>query len=233
MSGKIDLLALLERVDDYVLILWKEFPSYAPGSDVDLVVFDQPHAIQTIHQFYDAHLREHGEMLVTDNDGYCHIDFYLDGEFDLRIDLIDGFNFFEKIAVKPAFMTKLFTRRKKKQFGEHSVFVPAEVDELTLRYFEYLEWFDRGRDKIKHLEYICEVDDEELKRRFFENTHRFIQFKRKTWPSDQPIGQVRRQEYEVQSRRDALRQIWNSIVYLIVATLRQWKARFCKWFSCS
>jgi hypothetical protein len=210
--------------------MWEEFPCYASGSDVDLIVFDRSYAIQSIHQYYDTHLSQAGEMQVTDREEHCHIDFYFEEEFDLRVDLIDGFDFFKNIAVKPAFLTKLFMRRQTKQIGKHSVFVPADVDELTLRYFEYLEWFDRRPDKIKHLEYICDVEDEELKRRFFENTHRFIQFKRKTWLADRPIGfQGQYPVHLMQSRRQAIKQIILSSKYILKTTTKQLRNVFKLW----
>lgn len=222
MKNKIDLLNLLEYIDDYVIIkMWEGFPTYFPGSDVDLVVFDRPRAIQSVYQYYDAQLSNGGKMQVTDKNDHCHIDFYFDDEFDLRVDLINDFGFFRNIAVKPAFLTKLFMRRQIKKFGGHSVYVPADVDELTLRYFEYLEYFNRRPDKLKHLDYICDIEDEDLKKRFFENTHRFIQFKRKTWPEDRPVGhQEQYPVHKMQSRKQAIKQILYSLKDIMKITAK-------------
>ena len=223
MNKSIDLLALLEYVEDYILIkIWEDFPKYISGTDIDLVVLDRQYAIRAISQYYADQLNQTWEMQVTDRKNYCHIDLFINGEFDLRIDLIDGFDFFRNIAVKPAFFTKLFMLRQKKVFDGYSIFVPSEVDELTLRYFEYLEWFDRRPDKIKHLEYICDVNDEILKKHFFENTHQFIQFKRKTWPEGQPVGiNGQYSPITIHSRKYAIRQILRSAKYIVKTTIRQ------------
>lgn len=214
---RINIMLLLQYVDDYVLIKKDEvFPQYMPGSDIDLVVFDREETIRSIYSFYESHIGEIGEMKVSDKEKSCHIDFLFDGKLNLRVDLIDNFEFFEKIDVKPSFIFKLFKDRQLVECNDGHVYVPADEDDLTLRYFEYLEWFDHRPDKIKHLDYICEVEDEALKKRFFANTHRFIQFKRKTWRS------IVRQP---QSRREALKMIKLGCRHLISVTARRWISR--------
>ena len=209
--NKINVNALLQYIDDYVLIKKsEEFPLYAPGSDLDLIVFDKEDALKKCSLYYDDNIGENGEMKVTNTEKYCHVDFFFEGKLDLRIDLIDNFNFFDKIAVKPGFMVKIFKDRQSVVFDDGSVYVPSIEDDLTLRYFEFLEWFDRRPDKIKHLDYICEVENEDVKKCFFDNTHRFIQLKRKIWSpkSSQPPL----------SRIEALRQIKSNVRYLISHT---------------
>jgi len=179
---KINLLEILQAIDDYVLIKKDEaFPRYAPGTDLDLAVFDREIVIKAIYDYYNRQLRNSVELKITDVENHCHVDFFVNGELDMRIDLIDNFNFFKKFAVKPSFLVKLFKDRKIFYHSQRPVYVPSDVDDLTLRYFEYLEWFEQRPDKIKHLDYIYAMDDPDLKQRFFENTHRYIQFKPKTW----------------------------------------------------
>lgn len=208
--NQINVNTLLQYIDDYVLIKKSEiFPSYVPESDIDLIVFDKDRALKKIYLFYDSNIGEKGEMRVSDTENYCHVDFIFKGRLDLRIDFIDNFNFFENIAVKPNFMVKIFKDRQSIACGDCIVYVPGVEDDLTLRYLEYLEWFDRRPDKIKHLDYICEVEDKEIKRRFFDNTHRFIQFKRKTWPP---------KKFNPPSRKEALKQIRLNLLYLMFPT---------------
>lgn len=221
LAGRIDVLALLRDLDEYILIKRDEFfPRYAPGSDIDLVVFDREESLRRVVHFYNNCVAPEGELSVTDTTGHCHADFRFDEVLDLRVDLIDDFDFFQNIAVKRAYLTKLFLDRQRVQCGEYEIYVPGAEDELTLRYFEYLEWFDRRPDKIKHLDYICQVEDEDLKQRFFVNTHRYIQFKPKVWQD--AVLAIRNVAYEPQSRREAARTIVVSIRHLIIATLRKW-----------
>ena len=183
---KVDILGILQVIDDYILIKKDpDFPRYSPGSDLDLVVFDREAVIQKICEYYTGKLKGRAELEITDIDDHCHLDFVFDGELDIRIDLIDNFRFFNKLEVKPSFLVKLFKDRKACSQGKQSVWVPSDEDDLTLRYFEYLEWFEQRPDKIKHLDYIMAVEDPDLKARFFENTHCYIQFKPKTWNTGQ------------------------------------------------
>jgi hypothetical protein len=108
-------------------------------------------------------------------------------------------------------MVKLFKDRKSIPSSNGNVFVPNDEDELMLRYFEYLEWFDRRPDKIKHIDYICAQKDTALMQRFFENTHRYIQFKPKTSHTEK--GPPR-------SSREALKLIKSGIRYFVFTALR-------------
>ena len=212
--GKVNLLELLRLFDDYILIKKDDrFPEYNPGSDLDLIVFDREVAIRAICDNYKTRIADAGELKVSQSDAYCHIDFVFNAELDLRIDLINNFDFFEKFEVKPNFIVKLFKDRKCIPCGEGHVYVPSDEDELTLRYFEYLEWFDRRPDKIKHIDYICEIEDTLNKQRFFENTHRYIQFKPKSWHSYNPPNPY--------SGREAISLIKLGIRSLLAAVFRR------------
>jgi len=225
LDGRVDLLALLQAIDEYILIKKDVlFPRYAVGADIDLLVFDREEALRRVVEYYRHLLSSNAELRVVDTSWHCHADFVFDGMLDLRVDLIDRFDFFQNIAIKPSYVTKLFMDRQVISYGSQTVFVPCQEDDLTLRYFEYLEWFDRRPDKIKHLDHICAVDDDDLKTRFFANTHRYIQFKRKTWPGSVPAAA--RPGFEPQSRREAARAVIVGLRFMVVATALKWRQRF-------
>jgi hypothetical protein len=226
LKDKLDVLSLLECMgENYVLIkMDPSFPAYVPGSDLDVIVFDRLETLKRIVNYYDSNLADNCELKVKDENDHCYIDFICEeGQLDLRIDLIDNFEFLTKISVKLSFLTHLFVNRNIKDYGDFKVYVPCLEDELTLRYFEYLEWFERRPDKIKHLDYICNVEDDSVRQRFIENTHRFIQFKRKVWhgkvpPEKKPSSDM----YQPKSRREALKMMSRSVKYLTRETLRRW-----------
>lgn len=187
---QIDLIKLLCEIEDYVLIKKsKAFPDYSLGSDVDLLVMDKDTTIQKVVDFYESNLSSKSELKVSDKEYHCHIDFLIDDKLDIRVDLIQNFDFFTKFSVKNGFLIKVFKDRRTVDTDNGSVYVPAPEDNLTIRYFEYLEYFDRYPNKIKHLDYICDVNDEALKQRFFENTHRFISFRRAEWKEEDNTAQ--------------------------------------------
>ena len=186
----IDLVNLLGEIEDYVLIKKStEFPSYSSGSDVDLLVMDKESALNRVVCFYDSYLSEKRELKVSDTGYHCHLDFLVGDKLDIRIDLIHNFDFFTRFSVKNGFFVKIFKDRQIIHFERMPVYIPAPEDDLTIRYLEYLEYFDRYPNKIKHLNYICNIKDELLKQRFFENTHRFIAFKRRQWKNEDDVAQ--------------------------------------------
>lgn len=228
MVIRIDLLKLLYTIEDYVLIkISDDFPDYIPESDIDLVVFDRKETLNKLLIYYNKLVGEHWELRVLDDKEHCHVDFILCRELNIRIDLIDNFNHFEKLSVRNTFLHKLFKDRKQLNIGRSKVYVPSEEDNLTLRYFEYLEYFYKRPEKIKHYEYICNVKDEELKQKFFDNTHRFINFKRKIW--DESSKETNFNLNMPKSRREAIKIISCSIHYLINATFKKCCGHVRKW----
>lgn len=217
--SKIDLLNLLNHIEDYVLIKKSdEFPEYLVGGDIDLIVFDIDKAKTSISSFYGSFIGNAGEMRVTEEKNFCHIDFLFDGKLDVRLDLIDSFNFFKKFEVKNGFIVKLFKDHQIIKFGESQVYVPCDEDDLMLRYFEYLEYFDNHSAKIKHLDYICSVNDDELKKRFFENTHCFINFKRKLWKGPDGNGKPK-------TWKDAIENIKLNFIFLVREVIHRLEPR--------
>lgn len=217
---QIDLIKLLCEIEDYVLIKKsKEFPDYSSGSDVDLLVMDKDSALQKVVTFYESNFSSKGELKITDKEYHCHIDFLVDDKLDIRIDLIHNFDFFTKLSVKSAFFIKIFKDRQTFDIVNGSVYIPAPEDDLTIRYFEYLEYFDLYPNKIKHLNYICDVNDDLLKKRFFENTHRFICFKRAEWKQKDNISP------KPETIKMAFKNIYVNSRYLISASVRKFASR--------
>jgi len=223
---QIDLIKLLCEIEDYVLIKKSnEFPDYSSGSDVDLLVMDKDTALQKVVDFYESNFSSKGELKVTNKEYHCHIDFLINDKLDIRIDLIHNFNFLTKFSVKNGFFIKVFKDRQIFDIENGSVYIPASEDELTIRYFEYLEYFDRYPNKIKHLDYICNVNDESLKKQFFENTHMFINFKRQEWKRGVNISQ------KPESMRMALNNISLNSKYIILAFVRKLASRTIKLYT--
>jgi hypothetical protein len=211
--SKINLIDLLSNIKDYVLIKRSaEFPDYTTGSDIDLLVMDRTEAVRAIHSYYDTNFSEFGELRVEENIDYLHADFLFHDTLEIRIDLIDNFNFYTKFSVKQSFLIKIFRDRLKQTFNDGGCFVPSPEDDMTLRYFEYLEYFENRPDKVKHLNYICSIDNDHFKQLFFENTHRFISFKRKTWNS---------KKVSACTVKDALKMISLGSSFLLSALLKK------------
>ena len=215
---RIDLLDLLAAIEDYVLLKKShEFPRYLPGDDVDLLVMDRERALRAIRSYYETVQNENAELRVSDTPSHCHVDFVFAGELDIRIDLLEDFAFFTSLEVKPSFVIKVFRDSQLWQSDGGRCQIPAPEDDLTIRYLEYLEYFAQRPDKVKHLDYICNVPDASLKQRFFENTHLFIRFRRATWTASASAAPPR-----PRSRRQALENVLENLRYLVSATGWSW-----------
>jgi len=131
----------------------------------------------------------------------------------------------EKFSVNSSYLVKLFKDRKKLYFHDDSyIYIPSPEDDLTLRYFEYLEYFYSRPDKIKHLDYITDIKDKNLKQKFFSNTHQYIKFKRKTWDYSKNVSnRIISTPFKPKSRRESLNIIIYNIGYLIKSTIKKFK----------
>lgn len=177
----VDVRTLVSSIEDHTVIkMSPTFPFYEPGDDLDVLVMDRERALRAVWDYHAGLLADVAELRVTDVETHCHADFFVGEILDFRIDLIDSLDFFSRFEVRPSFVTKVL-RDRRAWTSDDRVFVPAPEDDLTFRYFEYLEYFEQRPDKIKHLDYICDVADEDLRRAFLENTHRYVRFRRKKW----------------------------------------------------
>jgi len=222
---KIPILKIIQKIDGAVVIKAAEnFPEYCPGSDIDLLVLSIKDALDTIFQFYRNHFSNYGTLKIEDIHGHCHADFFFEDTLELRIDLIENFNFYQKIVIKNGFTAKVFRDCCQSKSDGGSFFVPSHVDDLTIRYFEYIEYFEQNPDKLKHLEYICDIEDESVKKEFFSNTHRFIWFKRRKW------SDYSNYSLEIKSRREAFKIGKTCLKYLLSETLKSWIKKFLSLF---
>lgn len=189
MNKPISVIEILEVLeDDYVLLKkWGGFPEYTPGSDVDLLVVDRQRASRSVQDYLIKTINGEETILrVSDGKSHTHIDICEGKNIILRVDLIDGFDFFTKFAVQDALKIKIFLTRVAQKVGDFEVFIPCPDFDLLIRYLEYLEWFERRPDKIKHLDYILSHSDNAQREQLIENTHRYIRFHHTRWHGKVP-----------------------------------------------
>ena len=205
----IEILKVLE--DDYVLLKkWGDFPEYTPGSDMDLLVVDRQRASRSVQDYLIKKINgEETVLRVTEGESHTHIDICNGKNIILRVDLIDGFDFFTKFSVQDALKTKIFLTRVAQKIDDLKVFVPSPEFDFFIRYLEYLEWFERRPDKIKHLDYILSHSDDAQREQLIENTHRYIRFHHARWQGEvpakrggfkSPLNNFRKLVYRIQKR---------------------------------
>jgi hypothetical protein len=154
-----------------------DFPNLPVGSDLDMFVEDlqraQEHIVATISQVLPSHYN----IDIRGSSDQAYVD-VLDGDrLIFRFDLWQKFPNFSKVRVKESFFFDVIYTSQMQNMNGLSVFVPNPINNLILRYIEFIEWFDERPDKIKHANYISQLIDNEthLSDDFFSKLNRIIQ----------------------------------------------------------
>ena len=221
MTDSLSILPILDSLgEEYILLKrWPEFPSFLPGSDIDLLVVDRFTASGSIQKKLAEILDgEKCFLRVTEGEHHIHLDIIRESKLWIRFDLIDELDFYTKFSVQSALKVKLFLERERIFIDDHSIYVPSPEHELLIRYYEYLEWFERRPDKIKHLDFILANSTPEQRRELIENAHRFIRLQHAQWQ-----GEVPPRPY---SRNQKIKTVINKAKLLgkrIISKLLLWK----------
>jgi hypothetical protein len=164
-SNRLDLDRFFFQVRDQVYVIVKpddDFPSYYKGSDIDVFGYDKNEFAKLILSAGNQYLEQGFEIKVTDKDeSHTHVDFYFDGELEFRFDLYQSLPKYKKIRLKEQYIYSVIENARVlyREFdgAQYPIYVPSTVDELLLRYVEYIEWYETRPDKVKHLDYILDA----------------------------------------------------------------------------
>ena len=160
-SDKLDLDRFLFAVREqiYVIVKFSNFPSYYKGSDMDVFCYNKDEFAKTILNVGNWYLDQGFEIEVTNKGkSQTYVDFYCDGELEFRFDLYGSLPEYKKIRLKEHYISSVIENAvplyKEFNGAKYTIYVPSAVDDLVLRYVEYIEWYELRPDKIKHLDYI-------------------------------------------------------------------------------
>lgn len=169
---------------EYVIIkISEEFPNYYKGSDIDVFCNDIKEFSNSIFKVGNRYLSQNDRIEVINNEknNHTHIDFYFNEELDFRFDLYSAMPIFNIINMKKFYFYSVIDRRSffSREFNgkRYKIFIPNEIDSLILRYLEYLEWYEKRPDKIKHIDYIYDkMKDENKKKKMIDRIHIYAEF---------------------------------------------------------
>jgi hypothetical protein len=140
-----------------VVKLDKAFPSYQAYSDIDVFCYDVKKMVRAVLEFGNNYVEKGFKIQVNElSEHQVHVDFYVPGEnrLDFRFDLMQCMGEYEKISVKPALFSSILESRVSVRHNSVDFFVPSPIDDLLIRYIEFVEYYDIRADKIKHADYI-------------------------------------------------------------------------------
>jgi hypothetical protein len=164
-SNRLDLDRFFSEVRDQIYVVVKlndDFPNYYKGSDVDVFCYDKNEFAERILSVGNWYLDHGFEIKVIDKDeSHTHVDFYFDGELEFRFDLRQSLPKYKRVRLKEHYIYSVIenARVSYREFDgtQYPIYVPSTVDELLLRYVEYIEWYETRPDKVKHLDYILDA----------------------------------------------------------------------------
>jgi len=185
-SNKLDLDEFFWAAQDYnyVIIKIEHFPNYYKGSDIDIFT-DNPFGLaRLILRIGNRYLKEKNyEIRVSGakKNTHTYVDFYFNQGLDLRFDIYLRPLKFKKITLKKDLFSDAIRNRtffnSVYLVKEYPVYIPSKMDDLLLRYIEYLEWYKKRHDKIKHLDYVLEkISSDKEKRVFLDKVRDYTKF---------------------------------------------------------
>lgn len=152
MPSALNLNAILAALPLHVILRFNNaaYPTYAPGSDIDLLVSSLDASTRAITDVYDTSRFSHRLRTLVDG-VHVHLDILTTSSstLHLRFDLYTSLPY-TRFHLHPGVYANILAHRT----YNGQVWVPCTEDDLGLRYAEYVEYKDTRPDKVKHLHYV-------------------------------------------------------------------------------
>lgn len=184
-SRRLDLAAFFSRVVDLPYVVVRGTPEdllhYHPGSDIDIFCYDKPEFGRQVLAFANDYLDFGYEVHLEDSEvgDQSHIDLHRGGRLEVRFDLYGELPPYRRSHVNPALFFSVIEQAETLELQHDreivTIQVPSRVDDLLLRYLEYIEYYEERPEKLRHLDYILEAVEKLPKARigFLEKLHRY------------------------------------------------------------
>jgi hypothetical protein len=182
-SNQIDLDQFFHAVREqiYVVIKLGDFPNYYKGSDIDVFCYNKDTFAKTILGVGNEYLGRGFEILVSNRGyGHTHVDFFQKGELEFRFDLHQSLPEYKRVKIKKHYIFSVIenaqTINREYQDETYFLYVPSPIDELMLRYIEYIEWYETRPDKVKHIDFILkDISGDQDRIKFIDKLHLYTE----------------------------------------------------------
>ncbi len=185
-QSKLDLIKFFSELESEIYVVFKlsdKFPDYSIGSDIDILCHNANDIAKKILNVGNKYLEGNYKVVVNANDSRTsvQIDYYEkdSDQINFRFDLLQMLPAYKKVSINPAYFFSVLEDRKevtiKQSKSSTKLYVPSDVDDLVLRYLEYLEYFEVRPEKVKHLEYIVDkIENSKLNQKFLDRLHLYL-----------------------------------------------------------
>ena len=164
----------------YTIIKLKDhFPKYLPHEDVDIFCYSKKKILKNIIKVGNEYVSKNNRLEINLrhlNSSHTHLDFVDNKRIEFRFDIYESMPHYKKTNIKECFFYSLIENSvpiiKTFQGKEYPIYVPSRIDDLIIRYIEYLEWYKQRPDKIKHLQYLLKnIEKDKARIGFFEKLY--------------------------------------------------------------
>ena len=174
-----DLASLFDSMIDekYTIIKISDaFPNLAIGSDLDIFCQDPQRSVQIILNFLNRFVDNAHSVEITKIPGKIKVDFCRSSQIILRFDIYIQLPLYTHLNLRTSYFDVIIENSILREMSGVNVKVPSIEDDLILRYIEYIEYFSVVPDKIKHVDYICQKFQNDIKLRslFFQKLHYYV-----------------------------------------------------------
>lgn len=178
----IDLSVFFEAMQEsaYSIIKYISLDNYKEGNDIDIFCFDINEIIRILSMVASKNLLSQGydvDIYECGNEKHVQFDIKRGDKLIFKFDLYGELPAYEKVNIKESFFAVVIENSERSYYlnqegKEFYVKHASVLDELLLRYIEYIEWYEVRPDKIKHLDYIIsKVEENETNIKFLDKLY--------------------------------------------------------------
>lgn len=126
---------------------------YEKNSDIDIFCLSIGDLSKSIcRHFNQLGLPESYTLKVKElPPAQTHFDILKDKKLEIKLDLYEAMPGYKKSSIKPGLFNSVI---ENSVLNPKGICTPNEIDDVLLRYLEYVEYYELRPDKIKHLHYI-------------------------------------------------------------------------------
>lgn len=167
----------------YCIIKGNNITQYEKGGDIDIFCYNTADVCNNILSSCNAYL-EQGEFTVKvtqkDNVPHIHVDIMNKQGIEFRFDLYGKMPNYRKVNIKEGLFSSIIENAvEKKEFykeREYNIYIANPVDDLIIRYIEFMEYYNDRPSKKKHWEYILEkITSDNVRIDFFDKVHYYTE----------------------------------------------------------
>ena len=140
-SNIFDIPKILSGLERYTIIKKsKDFPNYCDFDDVDIMCLEHDKFIRNLVFKISQNKKQPIKIEINEKQYNTHVDIWPTAamRLNLRFDVYRKFPY-SKFKVEEAYFSSVIEESEICEYGEYSVYEPNQLDDLVIRFFEWVE----------------------------------------------------------------------------------------------